>query len=89
MICLSEETGVGLACPRRRRRQAAGLAAAGHEVLGVVLTFELRCLRPTDMPGLLQDRRNRRVGDKALPTLLVPVKDHPDPIFLARIAKDR
>ena len=40
------------------------------------------------MPGLLHDRRDRGVGYEALPALLVPVEDRPDPIGLGGIAVD-
>ena len=56
--------------------------------LGVVLAAGLRRLRPTLEPAFLKDRRDLRVGDEALPALLIPVEDHPDPVVLVGILKD-
>jgi hypothetical protein len=36
----------------------------------------------------LHDRRDLGVGKEALPALLIPVEDHPDPVVLIGIAKD-
>jgi hypothetical protein len=56
--------------------------------LGVVLAAELRRLGPTFVPGFLNDRRDLGVGEEALKALLIPVKEHPDPVVLIGIAKD-
>ena len=40
------------------------------------------------VPGFLHDRRDLGVGHEALPALLVPVEDHPDPIVLGGVAED-
>src|SRR5947209_7434099 len=56
-------------------------------LLRVVATAELRHLRPALMTGLLQDRRDLRVGGEALPALEIPVEDHPDPVALVRVAE--
>src|SRR5207302_8224640 len=52
------------------------------------MAAELRRLGPTFVPGRLNDRRDLRVGEVALKTRLVPVKEHPDPVVLIGIAKD-
>src|SRR5881275_467196 len=49
---------------------------------------ERRRLRPALVPGFFHDRRNRRIGDEALPALLVPVEHHPHAVFLIRVAED-
>src|SRR4051794_38029587 len=56
--------------------------------LGVVIAVGLGRLRPALVTGFLHDRRDLRVGDEALPTLLIPVEEHPDPVRLVGIAKD-
>src|SRR5690242_19172476 len=66
----------------------AGVAPACRKS-GAELAGELRGLRPALVPGLLHDRRDVGVGDEALPALLVPVENRPDPIGLGRIAEDQ
>src|SRR5919198_4999406 len=63
-----------------------GLCQSG---LGVVLAAERGGLGPTFMPRFLNDRRDLGVGEEILKALLIPVKEHPDPIVLIGIAKDR
>jgi hypothetical protein len=46
--------------------------AARGDVLGVVLTAELRRLGPAFVPRFLQDRRDLGVGDEVLPALPIP-----------------
>ncbi len=58
------------------------------DVLGAVLAAELRRLEPTFGPGFFQDWWDLGVGDEALPALLIPVEDCPDPVVLIGIAKD-
>ena len=53
-----------------------------------MLTRELRRLGPAFEPRLLEDRGHLRVGQEVLVALLVPVKDHPDPVVVVGIAKD-
>src|SRR6186997_2927349 len=48
------------------------------DALGVVLAAELRRLGLTFVPGFLQDRGDLGVGDEALPTVRIPVEEHPD-----------
>src|SRR6476659_6830259 len=55
--------------------------------LGLEPAAGRRRLRPALVPGFLHDRRDLGVGDEALPTLLVPVEQHPDPVGLIGIAK--
>src|SRR5689334_19069931 len=55
---------------------------------GVAARRERRGLRLPLVAGLLHDRRHGRVGDEALPALLVPVEDHPDAVVLAGVAED-
>ena len=62
--------------------------ARGGVLLRVVLAAELRRLGLTFVPGFLQDRGDLGVGDEALPTLRIPVEEHPDPVVLIGIAKD-
>jgi hypothetical protein len=49
---------------------------------------EPRGLGAALVPGFLQDRRDLRVRDEALPTVGIPVEEHPDPVGLIGIAKD-
>jgi hypothetical protein len=39
-------------------------------------------------PFCLDDRRDLGIGDVALPSLLVPVEDHPDAVVLGGVAED-
>src|SRR6266542_5962079 len=57
-------------------------------LLGVVLAAEPRGLGAALVPGFLQDRGDVRVGDEALPTVGIPVEEHPDPVGLVGIAED-
>src|SRR6476646_11551208 len=57
-------------------------------VSGVEAADEFRGLQLPFHPGCSQDRANVRVGDEALPALLVPVEDPPDPVALGRVAED-
>src|SRR6266545_2874953 len=57
-------------------------------LLGVVLAAEPRGLGAALVPGFLQDRGDVRVRDEALPTVGIPVEEHPDPVGLVRIAED-
>src|SRR5215213_130913 len=88
-----------IAFPPVRRSQLAKLAAPtlqpggfGGPIRGlglrVVLAAELRWLGLTLVPGFLNDRRDLGVGEEVLKALLVPVKEHPDPVVLIGIAKD-
>lgn len=54
---------------------------------GVALARELRGLGPSLMPGFLHDRRDFGVGQEALPALLVPVEEDPDPKVLGGITE--
>jgi hypothetical protein len=56
--------------------------------LRVVLAAELGRLGPTLVPGFLNDRWDVGVGEELVKTLLIPVKEHPDPVVLIGIAKD-
>src|SRR5687768_12481414 len=81
------------AAQRAPRRKHVGRAAppqprhARGDALGVVLASELSRLRLPFVPGFLQDRRDLGVGDEALPSLRIPVEEHPDPVVLIGIAK--
>lgn len=57
--------------------------------LGVVGTRELRDLRPTNVPRLLEHRGNLRVGNEALPALQIPVEERPYTVVLIGIPEDR
>ena len=57
-------------------------------VLGVEAADEFRALEPPLHPGCRQERGNVGVGHEALPALLIPVEDPPDPVALARVAED-
>ena len=61
--------------------------AAEVSSLGVALTRELGRLRLAFEPRLLEDRGHLRVGQKVLVALLVPVKEHPNPVVVVGIAK--
>src|ERR1700694_4155039 len=75
--------------PRQHRAPAGDHRAADSGLgLGVVLAAELRRLGPTFVPGFLNDRRNLGVGEEVLKALLIPVKEHPDPVVLIGVAKD-
>src|SRR3954447_10140440 len=63
-----------------RREEAEGQ-------LGVVLPAELRRLWLALVAGLLQDRRDIRVGDEVLPALGIPVEEGPDAVGLIGIAE--
>src|SRR5436189_4509111 len=56
---------------------------------GAALSCEGQRLRPTLVPGLLHDRRHFGIGHEALPTLLIPIEDHPHAVSLIRVAKDQ
>src|SRR6266516_1989591 len=60
----------------------------GGRGLGIVLAGERQCLGPALVPGGFHDRWDLGVGEEALPALLIPVEDHPDPVVLSGIAKD-
>jgi hypothetical protein len=64
-------------------------AILGRDALSAVLADERGGLGLTDVPGFLDDRRDLRVGQEVLEALLVPVEDHPDPVGLYWVAKDR
>src|SRR6478735_6478520 len=55
---------------------------------GVVGAAEPGGLGAALVPGFLQDRRDVRVGDEALPALGVPVEEHPDAVGFIRVAED-
>src|SRR5580658_2441852 len=57
--------------------------------LGLVGAAELRDLRPANVPGLLEYRRNLRVGNEAVPALHIPVEERPDAVVLMGIPEDR
>src|SRR5438067_1063646 len=56
--------------------------------LGVVLAAELRHLGRALVPGFLHDRRDLGIGGEVLPTVGVPVEDHPDAVVLIGVAED-
>jgi hypothetical protein len=56
-------------------------ALPGHALLRAVPAAERSRLRFAPVPGLLQDRRDTRVGDEALEALFVPAEDHIDPVL--------
>ena len=64
-------------------------AGVGHHCSsGVAAAAGRRGLRPALVTGRLHDRRHLVVGDEALPTLFVPVEEHPDPVALVRVSED-
>jgi hypothetical protein len=64
-----------------------GLVSGSAGGLAVELASEFRHLWPTCVPGFFKDRRDIGVGEEALPTLRIPVEEHPDPALLIGIAK--
>src|SRR5262249_46457687 len=72
----------------RGRTTRCRVAAPARGSSGVVAAYELRGLWARLVAGLLHARRHLRVRDEALPTLLVPVEDDPDPIVLGGIVED-
>jgi SAM-dependent methyltransferase len=87
-----DEARRALADPNGRWGDAngpVGAAPQGGWVSGAALAGELRGLRSRLVPGFLHDRGDLGVGHEALPALLIPVEDHPDPIVLGGIAKDQ
>ena len=72
--------------PRSRGLVDLELEAAAR--LRVVLTAEPGGLGAALVTGCLQDRRDIRIGDEALPAIGIPVEEHPDPIVLVRVAAD-
>ena len=81
------------AAPRVRQPGSSRLFSCRRcsrgRLLGVVLAAELRRLGLSLVSGFLQDRRDLGVGDEVLPALGIPVEEHPDPVVLVGVAKDR
>src|SRR5437588_4501812 len=80
--------------PAGLRCWQVGSGSRGHTpdalevgVLGAAPSTERRRLRPALMPGFFHDRGHRRIGDEALPALLVPVEHHPHAVLLIGVAE--
>src|SRR5438552_17388968 len=71
-----------------RERTSRSQLPALVDVLRAAPSTERCRLRPALMPGVFHDRRDRRIGDEALPALLVPIEHHPHAVFLIRVAED-
>src|SRR5207247_204022 len=78
----------GFPMPRIFRAAPGRALAERCEVLGAVLAAKPCHLGLTFVPGFFQDRRDLGIRDEALPALLIPVEQHPDPVVLIGIAKD-
>src|SRR5919204_1677145 len=58
-------------------------------LLRPVAAAELCHLGRALVPGFLHDRRDLGIGGETLPTLGVPVEDHPDPVVLIGVAEHK